>query len=313
MIESTNDWIWISEPENYELIVFNSTVAKYFKENHNLILKKGMRPEEVLSEKRMEQWKGYYEKVISEGKFIVDYYTDAKKIHLILTLSRLDVDGLTIGVSVIGKDVTKEMQYKEQLEERNKSLLRMLQQSINTISRIGELRDVYTAGHQKRVAELSCEIARQMGLTEKEINNISLGALIHDIGKIYVPTDILNKPGKITNLEYQIIQTHAQMGYEVIKEIDFPLEIKTMIHQHHEFLDGSGYPQQLSGDQIILESRILTVADVVEAMTSHRPYRPALGIDLALEEIQMFKGSRYDPDVVDVCVKLLRDENFQFE
>jgi PAS domain S-box-containing protein/putative nucleotidyltransferase with HDIG domain len=191
-----------------------------------------------------------------------------------------------------------------EMSEANLKLAERLHQSVIAISKIGEMRDVYTAGHQRRVQQLSCEIARAIGLPEETIMNISYGALIHDIGKIYIASDILNKPGKISNLEYQIIQTHVEHGYTTVKEIDFPAEIPTMIYQHHERLDGTGYPQGLSGDDIIIESRILAVADVVEAMTSHRPYRPALGIDIALAEIQEFKGTKYDTQVVDICVDL---------
>jgi len=312
LIESMNDWVWVAGPIDHEVTIFNSAIADYFKDNHNVIVKAGMIPEEMLSESRIEQWKGFYSKAISEGKLVLDYTTKAKKMHLKLSLSRLDVDGRTVGISVLGKDVTKETQYKEKLEESNRSLSVMLQQSINTISKIGELRDLYTAGHQKKVAKLSCEIAREMGLSDEVINNISWGALVHDIGKINIASDILNKPGKITNLEYQVLQTHAEQSYEVLKDIDFPERIKTMVFQHHERLDGSGYPQKLVGDQIILESRILAVADVVEAMTSHRPYRPALGLDVALEEIVKFKDTKYDGVVVDACVKLFQEKGFVF-
>ena len=198
------------------------------------------------------------------------------------------------------------------IQEANAKLSQRLHQSVLTISKIGEMRDVYTAGHQKRVQKLAIEIANHMGLPDEAIMNISYGALIHDIGKIYIASDILNKPGKITNLEFQILQTHAEHGFEIVKEIDFPEEIPAMIYQHHERLDGTGYPQGLSGDAIILESRILAVADVVEAMTSHRPYRPALGIDTALEEIELHKGSRYDADIVDICIGLFKEKNFNF-
>ena len=194
----------------------------------------------------------------------------------------------------------------------NEVLKQRLEQSINAISMIGELRDVYTAGHQKRVRQLACEIGRRCGMSEEAIANLSYGALIHDIGKIKIASDILNKPGKITSLEYQILQTHAEYSYNIVREIDLPQEILTMIHQHHERLDGSGYPNRLVGDQIILESRILAVADVVEAMTSHRPYRPALGIDAALAEILSGRGTKYDPVIVDFCVKLFREEGFAF-
>jgi len=151
-----------------------------------------------------------------------------------------------------------------------------------------------------------------MGLSEETIVNISFGALIHDIGKIYIASDILNKPGKLTALEYQILQTHVDQSYEIVKEIDFPAAVIEMIHQHHEHMDGSGYPQKLVGPQIITEARILAVADVVEAMTSHRPYRPALGIDKALEEIMQFRGEKYDVDVVDACFRLFREKGFEF-
>lgn len=201
---------------------------------------------------------------------------------------------------------------RRHLEITNRMLSLQLEQSINAISKIGELRDVYTAGHQKKVADLSWAIAKEMGLPEDVIRNIYLGALIHDIGKIYIASDILNKPGKITDLEYQILQTHAETGFKVAKEIDFMSQIPSMIHQHHERLDGSGYPLGLVGDEIIIESRILAVADVVEAMSSHRPYRPALGTDAALNEISIHRGELFDPEVVDSCLLLFKEKNFEF-
>lgn len=183
-------------------------------------------------------------------------------------------------------------------------------QSVNAISKIGKLRDAYTAGHQRRVEALSCAIGRDMGFVAEQINNLSTGALIHDIGIFFIPLEILNKPGKISALEYQILQTHVEESYNVVKEIDFPEEIHTMIYQHHERLDGSGYPQGVSEDEIILESRILAVADVVEAMSSHRPYRAALGIDAALEEILLHRGTKYDAEVVDICIRLFEEDGY---
>jgi len=220
--------------------------------------------------------------------------------------------GDVVGVLGVVQDITEQKKSEDLLNEMNKSLALRLRQTIKAISKIGELRDVYTAGHQRKVADLACAIAKELGLSDEKISNISNGALIHDIGKINVASDILNKPGKISNLEYQILQTHAEFGYEIVKDIDFPPQVIELIHQHHERLDGSGYPQKLKGDQIILESRILAVADVVEAMTSHRPYRPALGIDVALEEISLHKGEKYDCAVVDACVKLFKEKGFRF-
>lgn len=200
----------------------------------------------------------------------------------------------------------------EKLVKKNEKLLQRLQQTINTLSRIGEMKDAYTADHQKRVALLSCAIAKKMGLTDYAIDNISVGARIHDIGKLQIPSGILNKPGKVSKLEYQILQSHVESSYEIVKEIDFPQEVIKMIHQHHERLDGTGYPNNLVGEQIIVESRILAVADVVEAMMSHRPYRPALGIDAAIDEITIHRGTKYDSKAVDVCIKLFREQGFDF-
>lgn len=230
-----------------------------------------------------------------------------------------DEKGKILGTEALIRDITERIIMQEEIELQrdnliatNSKLSHLFQQSVQSISKIGELRDVYTAGHQRHVTELACAIAKQLGLSEEAITNLSYGSQIHDIGKIYVPAEILNKPGKLSNLEFEMIQTHVEHGYNIVKEIDFPEVIPTMIYQHHERLDGSGYPNGITGDQIIIESRILAVSDVVEAMTAHRPYRPALGIDAALEEILKFKGKKYDSEVVDVCVRLFREEGFKF-
>lgn len=214
--------------------------------------------------------------------------------------------------NLIEQFIKKVFDLLSELRISNKKLEKRLGQSIDAISKIGELRDMYTAGHQKRVQQLAIAIAKELGLSKDKILNISYGAMIHDIGKIYIPSEILNKPGKLSPLEYQILQTHPEKGYEVIAQIDFPSQISAMILQHHENLDGTGYPKGLMGDQIILESRILSVADVVEAMSSHRPYRPALGVDAALAYITENRGTKFDPAVVDVCVKLFTMDHFQF-
>ena len=222
--------------------------------------------------------------------------------------------GISMAVDITERRLAEESlkTYAEELALQRNELEKRMNESVKAISKIGELRDVYTAGHQKRVAELVCAIGREMGFADQKISNLSYGGLLHDVGKFFVPSDILNKPGKVSDLEYKILQTHVEESYNVVKEIDFPEEIHTMIYQHHERLDGSGYPQGLSGDEIILESRILAVADVVEAMSSHRPYRSALGIDAALEEIELYKGTRFDTDIVDICKRLFGEKKFQF-
>lgn len=197
--------------------------------------------------------------------------------------------------------------------EKQATILRQsLEQSIQTIAATVEARDPYTAGHQTRVGELATAIAREMGLPEEQVNGIHLAAIIHDVGKIRIPAEILSKPGRLNDIEYLLIKTHPQSGCDILKGVRFPWPIADIILQHHERLDGSGYPHGLKGEQILLESKILAVADVVEAMSSHRPYRPTLGTLAALSEIERGRGSVYEPEVVNACTKLFVDKGFRF-
>lgn len=175
-----------------------------------------------------------------------------------------------------------------------------------------EIRDAYTAGHQKRVAALSIAIGKKIGISEDRIMGLELAAKIHDIGKIQVPAEILSKPSRLSEIEFALIKVHPEIGYDILKEIEFPWPIATIIRQHHEKLDGSGYPHGLKGEEILLEARIITVADIVEAIANHRPYRPALGIDFALEVITKERGTKLDADVVDACVVLFNEKEFYF-
>jgi PAS domain S-box-containing protein/putative nucleotidyltransferase with HDIG domain len=181
---------------------------------------------------------------------------------------------------------------------------KVLEGSIEAIAMTLEMRDPYTAGHQQRVARLACAIAKEIKIPQVQIDGLRIAGLIHDLGKVTVPAEILSKPSKLTETEFSIIKNHPRVAYDILKKIDFPWPVADIVLQHHEYLDGSGYPQGLKGGDILLEARILTVADIVEAMASHRPYRPALGIDRALEEVKFGKGSKFDPVVVDACLKL---------
>ncbi len=207
--------------------------------------------------------------------------------------------------------------YKDKAEKRHgemvEKLMKSLESTVTTLAFAMETRDPYTAGHQRRVAKLAVAIAEGMGLSPDDIKGIRLATLIHDIGKIKVPAEILSKPGRLTDTEFKLIMTHPQTGYEILKDIDFPWPVAMMILQHHERLDGSGYPQGLTGGEILPGSNIIGVADVVEAMSSHRPYRAALGTDGALEEISSKRGKIYQPEVVDICLRLFREEGFTFE
>lgn len=185
--------------------------------------------------------------------------------------------------------------------------------TIRAIALTVEKRDPYTAGHQTRVADLSAAIASELGLDTDTIEGLRLGATIHDIGKIYIPAEILNRPGQLSINEFGMIKSHPDVGYDIIKDVKFPWPVAEMVLQHHERMDGSGYPKGLKEEEIILEARILAVADVVEAITSHRPYRPALGVDIALAEIKSNRGTFYDADVVDACLKLFLEKGYTFE
>jgi HD-GYP domain-containing protein (c-di-GMP phosphodiesterase class II) len=205
---------------------------------------------------------------------------------------------------------------RRRAEEERTIALNKLKQSldgcIQMAATVTEMRDPYTAGHQRRVSKLATAIASEMELSAELIEGIHFGSLIHDVGKIAIPAEILSKPGRLTEIEFMLIKTHPQAGYNILKGIDFPWPVAQMILQHHERLDGSGYPGGLKGDEIILEAKILIVADIVEAMSSHRPYRPGLGIDVALAEIERGRGTFYDSRIVDICTSLFRDKKFNF-
>jgi PAS domain S-box-containing protein/putative nucleotidyltransferase with HDIG domain len=208
------------------------------------------------------------------------------------------------------EDITERKHAQMQVQQSLQQLQKTIKEIIEAMAYIGEVRDPYTAGHQRRVAQLSFDIARSMGLQDELFEGLTMAAFVHDIGKILVPSDILSKPGKLTKPEFDMLRDHTRVGYEILKTIEFPWPIAKIVLQHHERMNGSGYPSGLIGDQIIIEARILAVADVVEAMSSHRPYRPALGIEKALEEINLNRGKLYDPKVVDACVKLFNDKAY---
>jgi putative nucleotidyltransferase with HDIG domain len=202
---------------------------------------------------------------------------------------------------------------RKSLEEQlNKYSSKVIKDFLQAVSSLLVNRDPYTAIHQERVAELAGAIARKLGLPHKQIDAIEMSASVHDIGKMFVPAEILSKPGKISDIEYALIKTHSQVGCDILKSIESPFPIAKIVLQHHERQDGSGYPAGLAGKDILLESRIIAVADVVEAMSSYRPYRPSLGLDTALQEIIENKNILYDPDVVDACISVINDDQFNF-
>lgn len=214
--------------------------------------------------------------------------------------------------AVVREDITQQKKAEKNLKGSYLKLRKALEGTVNTLAAIVEMRDPYTAGHQRRVAQLACAIAVEMGLSNKQVEVIDIAGRLHDIGKVSVPTEILSKPSGINEFEFEIIKGHPRVGHDILKQIQFDQPVIQIIMQHHERMDGSSYPKGLAGDEILLEARIIAVADVVEAMSSHRPYRPALGIEKALEEIEKNKGTLYDAGVADACLRLFRDKGFRF-
>jgi len=238
-------------------------------------------------------------------------YNNEKKI-LVETLKTpyFGPDNKVLGLIGISRDMSERVKAEKDRKKSSERIKTVLHQTIQAVSMAMEKRDQYTAGHQQKVATIAVAIANTMGLPEQQVEGIRLGSTIHDIGKIYVPAEILTRPGKITPEEFAIIKSHSKVGYEIIKDVDFPWPVAQMILQHHERQDGSGYPQGLSNNEMILEAKIISVADVVEAMASHRPYRASLGVDCALDEISKHRGSLYDADVVDACLKIFKEDEF---
>ena len=206
------------------------------------------------------------------------------------------------------QQLNEEMKAREAMQ---KQLYNALKSTIEAMSKTMEWRDPYTAGHQKRVAQIATAIGREMGLDEARLEGIYLGCMVHDMGKVAIPSEILTKPSRLTDIEMQMVRQHVQTSYEILKDIPFFWPIADMVFQHHERLDGSGYPRGLKGEQIILEARILAVADTIEAMAAHRPYRAAIGLDAALKVIEDGRGSLFDVAVVDACLRLFHEKHYQ--
>ena len=228
------------------------------------------------------------------------------------TVARKDRKGETIGIFLALIDKTERNQTETVLRQSYEKLQKTMESAVEAMSRVIETRDPYTAGHQRRVAELAKAISEIMGLSESETQGIHMASLIHDIGKLYLPAEILVKPIALSDLEFQMVKTHSAVGYDIVKTIAFPWPVATIILQHHERIDGSGYPNGLKGSEILLEARILAVADVVEAMSSNRPYRPARPIEESLNEIDKNQNILYDAPVVAACLDLFRNRRFKF-
>jgi PAS domain S-box-containing protein/putative nucleotidyltransferase with HDIG domain len=242
------------------------------------------------------------------------YRKDGGRIWVSVTARAVkDSEGHTLFYEGANIDVTDRKRQEEAVQRSNEYLNRVLAGIVDTLASITEWRDPYTAGHQRRVTGLACAIAGELGWEPEVIETIHIAGLLHDIGKIAVPAEILSKPGRLSDAEFTIIKTHSETGYNMLKAIPFRGPVAQIVLQHHERVDGSGYPKGVGGDEIYREAKLLAIADTVESMASHRPYRPARGIDMALEEIERNRGSLYDPDIVAACIRLIRQKGFSLD
>jgi putative two-component system response regulator len=251
------------------------------------------------------------------GVIMVSAITDHAMIDKALDLGASDYITKPIDLANIESSVMKKIsailsKTEDDLRRSNETLRKTLDAVITAMARIVENRDPYTSGHQEKVAKLSEAIALELGLPAERVYNIKMAALIHDLGKMCIPAEILSKPGNFSELEFTMVKGHSSLGYDILKDIEFPQPVAEFVLQHHERMDGSGYPNQKKGDEIFLEARIIAVADTVDAMSSHRPYRPAQGMQAALEEIIQKKGRAFDADVVDACCRLIMRKEFEF-
>ncbi|HEX7318952.1 MAG TPA: HD domain-containing phosphohydrolase [bacterium] len=243
------------------------------------------------------------------------YLNKSKTAIPVLFASALMKDGnqQVIGLVCSARDITERKQTEEELKRNYVKMQKMMSQTVVSLASAVEMRDPYTAGHQRRVGQLATALAKEMKLSDDDVQGINMAALIHDIGKLQVPAEILSRPSALSDHEYNLVKLHSVMGYEILKSIDFPWPVAEIIYQHHERLNGSGYPRGLKGDVILPQAKVLIVADVVEAMISHRPYRPAKSIKDALNEITKYKGMLYEPVVVDACVVLFKEKGLKLD
>ena len=237
---------------------------------------------------------------------------DGKAAIVEMRIAKIKWEGETAYLSSL-RDITEHKQIQHDLQMSFEKSQRILEETVNSLASAFGKRDLYTAGHQQRVTKLAIAIAEEMGLSKEQIQGIRIAGLIHDIGKISVPAEILSKPSKLTTAEFEIVKEHPKIAYDIVKSIEFPWPVAEIIYQHHERLNGSGYPRGLISKEILQETKILIVADVVEAMSSHRPYRSARGMKITLEEIIKNRGILYDPHAADVCLMLIKEKGFKFD
>jgi len=315
ILDNIPDIAWLKDKES-RFIAVNEPLGKSC----------GLKPEDLVgktdldiwSEDLAEKYRADDKEVMESGKRkqVEEPLKDSEGNSLWIATTKTpiyDEQGNFIGTAGIARDITERKLSEEKLQHTLDSLRKAFGTTVQVLVSAVETRDPYTAGHQIRSANLARAIASEMNLPQDKIEAIRMAGPIHDIGKLSVPAELLSKPTKLTEIEFSLIKEHARTGYAMLKDVESPWPLAEIVYQHHERMDGSGYPRHLKGEEILMEARILAVADVVESMASHRPYRPAIGLNKALEEIGNNKGTLYDADVVDACLRLFREKGYQLE
>ena len=311
LVETTSDWIWEINPQG---------IYTYCSPKVRDLL--GFEPEEIIGKhlvdliaiKEVERTTRIFKKLIDSHKPFSDFETICQaRDGRVLVIEKNGVpvfsdSGEFLGYRGIARDISERKNALEALKKSRDELHTSLEETVKSLAMAAEKRDPYTAGHQMRVDMLACAIAKELGLPEKQIEGLHFAALLHDIGKLSLPSEYLAKPARLSAQERAIIRCHTEVGYDILKNIPFPWPVAEIVYQHHEHLDGSGYPRGLTDKELLLEAKILTVADVVEAMSSHRPYRPSLGLDTAQDEIRSGRGVLYHAESVDACLRLIAEK-----
>lgn len=310
-IQAMPDLLFLMDKHGNYLRVYSSESNLLFKSPAELI---GKNIKEVIPKNEADIWSSAISEAmhsgVSHGKEILLNVPAGQK-WFELSISKQVLTTGEINFIVISRDITARKDHEDQLNQYAKELEGSMSSTLKVLSKMIELRDPYTAGHQKRVGTIARDIAKEMGWEDRDCKNLELVGLVHDIGKIAIPLEILTKSSKLSDLEMQLVQTHAIIGADLLKDVIYLRDVSKVVGQHHERIDGSGYPNHLQGSEIGPAARVIAVADVIEAMSSHRPYRDAVGIDKALEEIENGRGTKYDSEVVDACLTLFRKKGYQ--
>ncbi len=315
LIETTSDWIWETDPQ-----------GKYTYSSPQMQNLLGYQPEEIVhatlatfvSPDKAAMLSALFVQQLQQEKAFSGFEIPclAKNGQAVIleynAVPIFDQQKNLKGYRGIARDITERKTAMEDLKKSRDELHDSLEETVTSLASTTEKRDPYTAGHQQRVERLACAIARELGFPEQQIEGLHIAALLHDIGKITLPSEYLSKPTRLTREEKALFKHHPEVGYEILKNIKFSWPVAEIVYQHHEHLDGSGYPRGLTDENILLEAKILMVADVVEAMSSHRPYRPSLGVAMAIEEIRSGRGTRYHAPSVDACIRLILERKFEF-